>query len=1287
MSSSDYYDDDPFDSVVLNGLDEIEAAYSTSQPPNPPAQQPKPAPPKHTESDDMFDDFSFDIPDDELRKLDAMSNAADQRKPQSVAGPSRPSNTVQRTLHGDVLQPTTHSKKASTSKPKSAHTLKPSSRNNSFGQQAPQTKQWDHTEFAKSGWKKPKSAKGKGKALKDVDEDADEAEENVEFEQFPAPFVPVGCPPPMKLHVDMLEAKHWIYPLNKPRRDYQYNIVRHCLFDNTLVALPTGLGKTFIAGVVMLNYYRWFPEGKVVFVAPTKPLVAQQIDACHKTCGIPGSDAVELTGNNPRPYRSQMWETKRVFYMTPQTLLNDLISDNCDPGSIVLLVVDEAHKGTGDYAYAQVVRYLMAKNPHFRVLALTATPGSNPEAVQAIVDSLHISRIEIRNEASLDLIEYMHKKEIKQHIVHMSEDIERAKSLLKRVMENVGKPLINASILPPLDMVKLHPYRCTALVQQIGAQRNSQKWAMGALSRLSNLARCMGYLLESSASMCYHSLQEFASGNSASKKIAEGDDFKALARELQTQLDHGSSLHPKMELLKDLLVQHFGTRMGEDEDGGEDTRAMVFITFRDCVDEVVNVLNQENPLIRATRFIGQGTDKSGRKGFAQKEQLQTIQKFKDGTFNVLVSTSIGEEGLDIGEVDMIVCYDAQKTPIRMLQRVGRTGRKRAGYVHVLLAETREEANWDKAQETYEDLQKAIVRGDQVELYGDVPRLLPDHAKPQPLEKVMEIEAYSRDVPLLRKKSSAVGGDDPSGKGKKRKRNDDIARNIPAGAATGFVSVAELLVKKPKKKKKRVFNEDAGEDDSTDMELESGILDIRRTVSTPAETSSSKKTKSAKLRKSATTVTSKPEKASTARKKAAKKKQLPQVIDDEDDLNLGQDTLLAKRRPDTSASSTTRANARTQRSLSLSSTERSPQQQSVLPPYDEELSGISQRRLSPLTAQKHDVIELTSSPVPSRSASPSWKNIDQSKASTSSNTSDKNSVQRPLAQDSDLVSPPKSMAWLIESDEDPDIHIVDSSPMAPKHSSQKASVPPYQTPSKRNIIERPTSTRARMFDDSVIIVEPGSSSPLVGLSALDNTSSPEHAFPEATFAVRPLGQPRLKRRPAMVDSSPSMPPPPQKRLQRRNSEDPDSPAPVQAPPPPRMKRQRIRMKYNAWLNGEAAHSGDEVSEGASCSDDDQESESDRRFLQEPPETQVSPSYDQTVAYRQGLMTQAPLGGPLFANRPVRGGPYLHNETMRRRPLVSSSPVRTDGEPDEYEYGSFIVQDDAEIIYEGPSSDAG
>jgi ATP-dependent DNA helicase MPH1 len=124
----------------------------------------------------------------------------------------------------------------------------------------------------------------------------------------------------MKLQPDRLSTREWIYPLNKPKRDYQFNIVRHSLFENCLVAIPTGVGKTFIAGCVMLNCeytgtiilwyahamidYRWFPEGKIIFVAPTKPLVAQQIDASHQACGIPGTDAIELTGQIPRSTRA-----------------------------------------------------------------------------------------------------------------------------------------------------------------------------------------------------------------------------------------------------------------------------------------------------------------------------------------------------------------------------------------------------------------------------------------------------------------------------------------------------------------------------------------------------------------------------------------------------------------------------------------------------------------------------------------------------------------------------------------------------------------------------------------------------------------------------------------------------------------------------------------------------------------------------------------------------------------------------------------------------------------------
>ena len=100
---------------------------------------------------------------------------------------------------------------------------------------------------------------------------------------------------------DVEAGGQWIYPVNYPLRDYQFNIVQKCLFKNTLVCLPTGLGKTFIAAVVMYNFYRWYPQGKIVFLAPTKPLVSQQIEACHNIMGIPQTHLVEMTGTSTSP--------------------------------------------------------------------------------------------------------------------------------------------------------------------------------------------------------------------------------------------------------------------------------------------------------------------------------------------------------------------------------------------------------------------------------------------------------------------------------------------------------------------------------------------------------------------------------------------------------------------------------------------------------------------------------------------------------------------------------------------------------------------------------------------------------------------------------------------------------------------------------------------------------------------------------------------------------------------------------------------------------------------------
>ncbi|GBE78153.1 hypothetical protein SCP_0110360 [Sparassis crispa] len=1106
----------------------------------------------------------------------------------------------------------------------------------------------------------------------------------------------------MKVKPDLLAARRWIYPLNHPKRDYQFNIVRHCLFENTLVALPTGLGKTFIAGTVMLNFYNWFPEGKVVFLAPTKPLVAQQIEACHQTCGIPGSHAAELTGGVPKAKRARLWDEKRVFYMTPQTLQSDFMSNNFDPAEIVLVVFDEAHRGTGDYSYAQLVRFLMAKNPHVRILALTATPGSDPEAVQSIVDCLHISHIEIRDEKSLDLFPYLNDKRMEQHTISMDEDIKKVRDLLGKIMLPLIKAVQGAGAMRGnADPIMLHSYRCQQSMKEL---RGAPPFAFAAARKLVTLARAMGYLLEASMGMCYGAVQDLVSSsndkaNNAVRGLAKDQNFQALVKELEAQKSRGFSLHPKMDKLRTLLVQHFAGTMIDREDTkksiGEagDPRVIVFVSFRECVDEVVELLSKENPLIRATPFIGQGTDKQGRKGLAQKEQLEVIKKFKAGEFNVLVSTSIGEEGLDIGEVDMIVCYDAQKSPIRMLQRIGRTGRKRDGLVHVLLAEGREEKNWMQAEEKYKDVQNFIVNAEQLELYGDVERLLPDHMHPECVEMHMEIEEHVREDPHSRKGSLAQG-DSPPAKGTKRKRDDNPMRNIPPGALTGFAIVKDLLVKRGASKKKRKVQEfdiTAGHDDSDDLEIEAGLHGPRRTASASAV---ERPLKTKKLKRAKTVASGEGAKKSA---KTSKKKSKPVedptgtqfdrlVMEDSDDIEIEKGLQLSEK-------------PRSARTRTTDYTHSLPEDvvQSTPFPMSRASSSLVTNHIIDLTTpepySRRD--DSSRSPAPRspspRSRSRSSNSIFEDRPPFADRSSDPPGGSPPVASRSvslDQNCGGADMSWLLEDDEDLDVHIVHSSPPGPRRSPSSvatddevefvegASASPVQSP---EVSGRISSKYGGGFTNAQRVMN-NMPPPALPSRSFHLTPPSSDDAPEPSFAVRPAGKQAKKRAVSdLRDSSPlQMPPPSQRRLQRqRNSSSPlPNPEPPKRPKKRKFKDIAEAQKLNPWIDVEATHSGDENSQGSS--DVDQlGNESDRQFLQEPPETQVSRSYDQAAVYRRSLFTQAPGTAPVFAHRPLRRGLGAFVPAGRARTAASSPPRNADG--DEYIFGSFVVDDDAEIAY--------
>ena len=566
-----------------------------------------------------------------------------------------------------------------------------------------------------------------------------------------------------KLNLEALNT--WVYPTNLGTiRDYQYSIVAKGLYHNLLIALPTGLGKTFIAATIMLNWFRWTIDAQIVFVAPTKPLVSQQVKACFEIAGIPRSATSMLTGSTPPGLRAEEWNTKRVFFMTPQTIVNDLKTGICNPKRLVLLVIDEAHRATGNYAYVEVVKFVRRFNSSFRVLALTATPGSSIETVQEVIDGLGISRVEIRTEESIDIRQYVHPRKIETILFDNSEEMIMVMDLFSKALQPVVNILNGNNAYWSKDPMSLTPYGCNQARQRwMSDVGRSASWAekgtvQGLFSLLASLSHGSDLLKFHGIGPFYHKLLAWRNetqargkkGSKYARQINESEPFRTMMSRVHIWINTPDFIgHPKLEYLQSIVMNHFlDAGEGRGASDPSNTRIMVFAHYRDSAEEIARILKRNEPMIRPHVFVGQATSK-GSEGMDQKRQLDIIQKFKNGFYNTLVATSIGEEGLDIGEVDLIVCYDASASPIRMLQRMGRTGRKRAGNIVVTLMKGKEENNFIKAKDNYEKMQIEIASGARFNFRDDESRrILPKDMQPVVDKKVIEIppENSQADLP-------------------------------------------------------------------------------------------------------------------------------------------------------------------------------------------------------------------------------------------------------------------------------------------------------------------------------------------------------------------------------------------------------------------------------------------------------------------------------------------------------------------------------------------------------------
>ncbi|KAH9757849.1 DEAD-box ATP-dependent RNA helicase FANCM [Citrus sinensis] len=471
------------------------------------------------------------------------------------------------------------------------------------------------------------------------------------------------------VQIDAEAAKTWIYPVNVPVRDYQFAITKTALFSNTLVALPTGLGKTLIAAVVIYNFFRWFPDGKIVFAAPSRPLVMQQIEACHNIVGIPQEWTIDMTGQISPTKRASFWKTKRVFFVTPQVLEKDIQSGTCLMKYLVCLVIDEAHRATGNYAYCTAIRELMSVPVQLRILALTATPGSKQQTIQHIIDNLYISTLEYRNESDQDVSSYVHNRKIELIEVEMGQEAVEINNRIWEVIRPYTSRLSAIGLLQNRDYQTLSPvdllnsrdkFRQAPPPNLPQIKFGEVEAYFGALITLYHIRRLLS---SHGIRPAYEMLEEKLKQGSFARFMSKNEDIRKVKLLMQQSISHGAQ-SPKLSKMLEVLVDHFMK-----------TSLVIVLPFRD----IMNALATIGDLVKATEFIGQSSGKAS-KGQSQKVQQAVLEKFRAGGYNVIVATSIGEEGLDIMEVDLVICFDANVSPLRMIQRMGRTGRKHDGRI-------------------------------------------------------------------------------------------------------------------------------------------------------------------------------------------------------------------------------------------------------------------------------------------------------------------------------------------------------------------------------------------------------------------------------------------------------------------------------------------------------------------------------------------------------------------------------------------------------------------------------
>ena len=481
-------------------------------------------------------------------------------------------------------------------------------------------------------------------------------------------------------------------------RDYQEKISNSALEKNTLVVIPTGMGKTLISILISTKTLEKFPNSKILITAPTRPLNDQHKKNFEKFTKINKNEIVLVTGKIPPKERESIYKKSKIIIATPQTIENDLQNEKLNLKEFSFITFDEAHRAVKDYSYSYIAKKFMIQSKNPLILGLTASPGGTKDKINEICNNLFIKSVEVRTD--LDLEKYVKKNEKNYIKVEFPKEFEKIRDIFKYILND------NISWLKDKHYIhtKIPGKKILIAVQnEMSRKYTETKNFIYILPLMRSIeAIKISHAIELIETQGISVLKEYIkkiqkSSKKTDEKMMKNTHFIE-AIELINKLDEEKLDHPKfdklIEIIKEILVENSKSKI------------IIFANFRYTVEKIKKYLEKEKILTDV--LIGQSM-KNGN-GMSQKKQIETLNKFRNGDFNVLCGTSVSEEGIDIPSVDYAIFYETVPSEIRSIQRRGRVGRQSFGKtIFLITKDTRDEtylfASNKKEKEMYNILKK------------------------------------------------------------------------------------------------------------------------------------------------------------------------------------------------------------------------------------------------------------------------------------------------------------------------------------------------------------------------------------------------------------------------------------------------------------------------------------------------------------------------------------------------------------------------------------------------------